>query len=123
MALIANSAFSRSWIIRLSEAYTSRGFPFPIETVEEKIVSIIRSSPILRIEGTRFTLDAIHEKENNIKIHASHILGFGLTINLIKNGEYETDVQIIVCSKNLQRNIKIEESLILELKNNLFPQI
>lgn len=122
MGLIANSAFSRSWIIRLSEAYTSMSFPFAFEMVEEKVVSLVRTSQLLRIEGTRFTLEGIQEKENNIKVHANHILGWGLTVSILKKGEYETEVQVIICSNNLRRNIKMEESLVSELKLHLFSK-
>lgn len=122
MGLIANSAFSRSWMIRLSEAYTSMSFPFAIEMVEDKVVSTIRTSPLLRIDGTRFTLEGIHEKENNIKVHANHILGWGITFSLIKKGEYETEIQVIICSHNLKRNVKLEEGLISEIKQLLYTK-
>jgi hypothetical protein len=120
MGLIANSAFSRSWIIRLSESFTSRSYPFAIELIEEKMVSCIRTSPNLKIEGIRFTLDQIQEKENQIKIHASHILGYGLTARLLKKAEYETEVQIFICAKKLSRVKRLEEAFLLDLKNSIY---
>lgn len=120
MGLIANNAFSRSWIIRLSESFTSRSYPFAIELIEEKMVSCIRTSSSLKIEGIRFTLDQIQEKENQIKIHASHILGYGMTVRLLKKAEYETEVQIFICEKKLNRVSRLEEAFLSDLKNVIY---
>jgi hypothetical protein len=120
MGLFANSAFSRSMIIRLSEAYTSRSYPFAMELIEEKIIAGIRSSLQLRFDGIRLTFDQVVHKDSEIKIHASHILGYGLTARLVKRGEYETEVQVIVCDKNLERIPNLEKEFLNEVKDSLY---
>jgi hypothetical protein len=120
MGLFANSAFSRSMIIRLSEAYTSRSYPFAMELIEEKVIAGIRSSLQLRFDGIRLTFDQVVHKESEIKIHASHILGYGLTARLVKRGEYETEVQVIVCDKNLERIPNLEKEFLNEIKDSLY---
>ncbi len=120
MGLFANSAFSRSMIIRLSEAYTSRSYPFAMELIEEKVIAGIRSSLQLRFDGIRLTFDQVVHKESEIKIHASHILGYGLTARLVKRGEYETEVQVLVCDKNLERIPNLEKEFLNEIKDSLY---
>jgi hypothetical protein len=120
MGLLANSAFSRSLIIRLSEAYSHRSYPFAIELMEEKVIAGIRNSAYLRISGIRLTLDNVVHREHEIKIHASNILGFGLTARLVKKAEYETEVQIIVCDKKLERIPILEKEFLNEVKEALY---
>jgi hypothetical protein len=123
MGLFANSAFSRSMIIRLSEAYTSRSYPFAMELIEEKVIAGIRSSSQLRFDGIRLTLDQVVHRDLEIKIHASHILGYGLTARLLKKGEYETEAQIIICDKKLERLPNLEKEFLSEIKDSLFAAV
>lgn len=120
MGLLTNSAFSRSWLIRISESYSHKDLPFAMELVEEKVVCAIRSSKCLRMEGVRFTLDSIHHKDHHSKVHASHILGSGLTVQLIKKSEYETAVNVIICNLRLERLKNLELQFLAELKEQFY---
>lgn len=120
MGILANSAFSRNLIIRLSEAFSHRSYPFAIELMEEKVIAGIRNSKYLKISGIRLTLDNVIRKEQEIKIHASNILSYGLTARLVKKAEYETEVQVIVCDKNLERIPYLEKEFLNEIKEALY---
>ncbi len=119
MGILANTAFSRKLLIRFSEAYSERAFPYAMEYMEEKLMYIIRTAMNLRVENMKFTLDSIQNRANETVIDASHILGFGMTIKLRKKSEYETDVQVIVCDKNLHRKVILEKILIDNLVESL----
>lgn len=90
-----------------------------MEYMEEKLMYIIRTAMNLRVENMKFTLDSIQNRANETVIDASHILGFGMTIKLRKKSEYETDVQVIVCDKNLHRKVILEKILIDNLVESL----
>lgn len=119
MGILANTAFSRGLLIRFSEAYTEKAFPYAKEYMEEKVMYIIRTATNLRIENMKFTLDSIQNRSNQTIINASHILGSGMTIRLLKKSEYETDIQVIVCDKNLHRKVMMEKIIIDDLIESL----
>lgn len=120
MGLISNSAFSRSWMIRLTESFSHRDLPFAAELVEEKVVAAIRTAQCLRFNGVRFTLDAMQRKSNMINIHSSHLLGYGMTIQLLKVSEYETSINVLICDLQMERMKDLENEFIEEVKNLLY---
>lgn len=120
MGLITNSAFSRSWMIRLTESFTHSDLPFAIELVEEKVVAAIRSASCLRFDGVRFTLDSINRRGTLVNIHSSHLLGYGITIKLVKKTEYETSLNILICNAQMERQKELEKELISEIKSLLY---
>jgi hypothetical protein len=119
MGILSNSAFSRSWMIRLSESFSEITLPYADEIILEKTVQIIRTEGFLKIEDIRFSLDSVVEKKGAIILHASHILGFGFTINLIATAEYETKFQILICDNEMKRRKDLENQMIVQLKTNL----
>lgn len=119
MGIISNSAFSRSWMIRLSESFSEVDLPYANEIVLEKTVQIIRSEQFLKLEDIRFSLDSIIEKKDFTILNASHILGMGFTIKLLKTSEYETKFQILICDRELKRRDDLENLMIRHIKTNL----
>lgn len=119
MSILTNNAFSRSLLIRFTEAYSTKTFPYALEYIEEKLVYVIRNAEGLRIDNIKFSLDKVQTKSNHSIINASHILGAGATIKLIKRSEYETDLQVIFCDKKMIRNAELERILIHEITDKI----
>lgn len=119
MGILSNSAFSRSWMIRLSESFSEVTLPFANEIVLEKTLQIIRSENFLKISDIRFSLDSITEKKGHTAINASHILGFGFTIKLVHISEYESKFQIIICDQMMRRRNDLEDLMIKHLRLSL----
>lgn len=109
MGILSNSAFSRSWMIRLSESFSEVDLPYANEIVLEKIIEIIRSEPCLKPNDIRFSLDSVSEKRNRTIIHGSHVLGMGFTIRIAQKSEYESNVQLVFCDKDLNRLDNLEK--------------
>jgi hypothetical protein len=116
MGILSNSAFSRSWMIRLSESFKEVDLPFASEIVLEKIVDIIRTESSLKISDIRFSLDSIIEKNYKTTVHGSHILGMGFTIRIVRISEYECKVLLMFCDKDLKRIEDIEKEFVALLK-------
>jgi hypothetical protein len=119
MGILSNSAFSRSWMIRLSESFSEVSLPYANEIVLEKTVQIIRTEKFLKVEDIRFSLDSISEKKGITTINASHILGMGFTIRLVSVSEYETKFQILICDNEMNRKNDLEDSMIRHIKSSL----
>lgn len=116
MGILSNSAFSRSWMIRLSESFTEVDLPYANEIVLEKIMEVIRTESFLKPGDIRFSLDSVNEKGGKTIINGSHVLGMGFTIRIIPKSEYESKVQIVFCDKDLNRLEKTEQEFTLQLK-------
>jgi hypothetical protein len=119
MGILSNSAFSRSWMIRLSESFSETSLAYASEIVLEKTLQIIRSGSFLKIDDIRFSLDSVIEKKDFTYINASHILGMGFTIRLHAVSEYETKFQIIICDKHMKRDMPLEKLVIQNIKSQL----
>jgi len=119
MGILSNSAFSRSWMIRLSESFSEVSLPYANEIVLEKTVQIIRTEKFLKVEDIRFSLDSISEKKDVTIINASHILGMGFTIKLVSVSEYETKFQILICDNEMRRKSDLEDAMIRHIKSSL----
>jgi hypothetical protein len=119
MGILSNSAFSRSWMIRLSESFSEVSLPYANEIVLEKTVQIIRTEKFLKVEDIRFSLDSISEKKGVTIINASHILGMGFTIKLVSVSEYETKFQILICDNEMRRKSDLEDAMIRHIKSSL----
>jgi hypothetical protein len=116
MGILSNSAFSRSWMIRLSESFSEVDLPYAKEIVLEKIIEIIRSEQFLKQNDIRFSLDSVIEKGAKTIIHGSHVLGMGFTIRIVPKSEYESRVQFVFCDKDLSRLVNLESDFFIHLK-------
>lgn len=116
MGILSNSAFSRSWMIRLSESFNEIDLPYASEIVLEKVLDIIRTEPTLKIGDIRFSLDSIIEKGNKTTVNGSHILGMGFTIRIVPISEYMCKVLFIFCDKDLKRIDNVESAFESQLK-------
>lgn len=119
MGILSNSAFSRSLVIRWSDSFLSKELSYAAEIVVEHTAHVIRTSDDLKIKDVRFTLDKISESSKSIVINASHILGFGLTVQLIALTEYSTLVKIYFCDEKLHRKEDLERRLLEGIQKSL----
>lgn len=112
MGILSNSAFSRSLVIRWSDSFLSKELSYAAEIIVEHTAHVIRTSDDLKIKDVRFTLDKISESSKSTVINASHILGYGLTVQLISLAEYSTLIKIYFCDEKLHRKADLERRLL-----------
>lgn len=119
MGILSNSAFSRSLVIRWSDSFLSHELSYAAEIIVEHAAHVIRTSDNLKIKDVRFSLDKISETPRSKIINASHILGYGLTLQLIPISEYSTLVKIYFCDDKLHRKEDLEHRLLDGIKRSL----